>query len=94
MRGVIVVLHSILLPLIPGLLTEDAVSFLILSRLNLNGDGVEAVLLKQGLSNISQNLLAVRCVCYRQQAENNQNAYNIILERRASVYWQKLFTNF
>lgn len=58
-------MHSILLPLIPGLLAEDAVMFLILSRFNLNGNGVEAVVLKQCLGNISQNLLAVLCVCYR-----------------------------
>lgn len=75
----IITLHSILLPLIPGLLAEDTVLFLILSWFNLNGDGVEAVVLKQGLGDVFQNLLAVICVCYKEQAENNQIAYRVIV---------------
>lgn len=70
-----VIWHSTLLPLIPGLLAEDTGWFLILSWFNLNGDGVEAVVLKQGLGDISQNLLAVHCVCCRLQAESDQNTH-------------------
>lgn len=36
-------------------------------------------MLKQGLGDVFQNLLAVFCVCYREQAENNQIAYSVIV---------------
>lgn len=50
-----------------------------LSWFNLNGDGVEAVVLKQGLGDVFQNLLTVHCVCNRQQAEYNQIEYSVIV---------------